>query len=336
MTDMPRECRRVRRLLRQYELGTLKPSAYARVEQHVVACEGCSEALVAEREALAKLGRLRPVEPSRDLTAAVMDRVRRAEEEPVRRPLFRAPALVYQYVIIVAVVGILASIVLPALSPAREAARRASSANNLKQLCLVFKMYANENDGQFPPLAPYKDIWMVDLERLYPEFMTDLTVLVRPGLPDASELLDRLAQLVSESPIDWEEVTRIAAKSYTYTNWMIRDDSEVEDLKKGYMQLAKADLDSDFQSGDKTFYHLREGIERFMITDINNPAASAMAQSDIPVMFETVRKEQPRRFQLKSHGYNVLYLDGHVAFLKYEERFPATKAVADAFPPPGP
>jgi len=334
MTDVPRECRRFRRLLRQYELDTLKPSAQARVEQHVAACEECSAALVAQREALATLGRLRPVEPSRDLTAAVMGKVRRAEEEPVRLPAFLAPALVYQYVILVAFIGILASVLLPALSRAREAAGRASSANNLKQLSLVFKMYANENDGQYPPLTQYKDVWMVDLERLYPEYMTDLTVLVRPDLPDTGELVDRLAQLVGESPIDWEEVTRIAAISYTYSNWMIREDSEVEDLKKGYMQLARADLDDDFLSGDRTFYHLREGIERFFITDINNPAASAMTQSEIPIMFETVRKERPARSQRRTHGYNVLYMDGHVEFLNYGEQFPATGAVADAFPPP--
>ena len=37
--------------------------------------------------------------------------------------------------------------------------------------------------------------------------------------------------------------------------------------------------------GGNTVYRLREGIERFTITDINNPAASATAQSDIFVMF---------------------------------------------------
>ena len=336
MTDMPRECRRIRPLLRQYELGTLKPSAHDRVEQHVVACEGCSAALVAEREALGTLGRLRPVEPSQDLTAAVMDKVRRAEEEPIHRPASLVSALVYQCVILVAFAAILASVLLPALTRARESARRASSANNLKHLGLVFKMYANENDGQFPPLTPCKGVWMVDLERLYPEFMTDLTVLVRPDLPEAAELLDRLAQLVSEPAIDWEEVARIAARSYTYTNWMVRDDSEAEDLKEGYMQLARVDLDADFQSGDRTFYRFREGIERFMITDINNPAASALAQSEVPVMFETVRKKRFPRSQLRTHGYNVLYLDGHVEFLNYGEQFPATGVVADAFPPPQP
>ena len=37
---------------------------------------------------------------------------------------------------------------------------------------------------------------------------------------------------------------------------------------------------------DFTLYKLREGISRFLITDINNPAASAKAESDIVVMFD--------------------------------------------------
>ena len=36
----------------------------------------------------------------------------------------------------------------------------------------------------------------------------------------------------------------------------------------------------------QTVYRLREGIERFLITDINNPAASTQAQSEIVVMWD--------------------------------------------------
>jgi prepilin-type processing-associated H-X9-DG protein len=201
---------------------------------------------------------------------------------------------------------------------------------------LVFKMYAHEQDGQYPPLTPYKDVWMVDLERLYPDFITDLTVLVRQDLPDSHELMQELEQLAPESPVNWERITRIAARSYTYINWVVLNDSEAEELKLGYMRLGNEDLDTDFRSGNRTFHHLRDGIERVMITDINNPAASATAQSEIPVMFETVRREPHPHSRRKIHGYNVLYLDGHVEFVNYGERFPATKAVADAFPPPGP
>jgi prepilin-type processing-associated H-X9-DG protein len=70
-------------------------------------------------------------------------------------------------------------------------------------------------------------------------------------------------------------------------------------------------------SGSNTVYRFREGIERFLITDINNPAASAQAQSSVPVMFDHIAY----RADFFNHipgGSNILYMDGHVSFSKYE------------------
>ena len=39
-----------------------------------------------------------------------------------------------------------------------------------------------------------------------------------------------------------------------------------------------------------TVYRVREGIERFLITDINNPAASAMAQSTVWLMLDLMQQ----------------------------------------------
>jgi len=72
-----------------------------------------------------------------------------------------------------------------------------------------------------------------------------------------------------------------------------------------------------------TVYRLREGIERFFITDINNPAGSTQAQSELPVMWDTARRGLPgatemyEQFNHVPGGSNVLFMDGHVEFVRY-------------------
>lgn len=80
---------------------------------------------------------------------------------------------------------------------------------------------------------------------------------------------------------------------------------------------------------------LREGVERFFITDINNPAGSTRAQSEVPVMFDT--NSQPNatlaalgvtfsivdNFNHLPGGSNILYMDGHVEFHKYPSDSPS-------------
>jgi len=70
--------------------------------------------------------------------------------------------------------------------------------------------------------------------------------------------------------------------------------------------------------GGTTVFRLREGVERFMITDINNPGASALAQSSLWIMMDLIGAGAGT--VLYNHipgGSNVLYLDGHVEFLRY-------------------
>jgi len=84
--------------------------------------------------------------------------------------------------------------------------------------------------------------------------------------------------------------------------------------------------------GCNTVYRLREGIERFLITDINNPAASAQAQSTVFVMMDQIAAlGQTGVFNHVPGGANVLYLDGHVDFIRYQENGtpPVTRRVSE-------
>jgi len=95
--------------------------------------------------------------------------------------------------------------------------------------------------------------------------------------------------------------------------------------------VAEKDIDVESpngNSGGDVVYRLREGIERFLITDINNPAASAKAQSAIWIMFDRIGNgEHIQMFNHAPGGCNVLYLDGHVEFIKYPGPAPVTRTM---------
>jgi prepilin-type processing-associated H-X9-DG protein len=87
-------------------------------------------------------------------------------------------------------------------------------------------------------------------------------------------------------------------------------------------------LDTYGNAGGDTVYRLREGIERFLVTDINNPSASAMAQSEIFVMWDSVSTEV-KDFNHVPGGANVLYMDGHTEFVRYpSDKAPVTQSFA--------
>ena len=80
-----------------------------------------------------------------------------------------------ELLVVIAIIGILAGILLPVLSRARESARKTQCMSNIKQIGMGLIMYANENNELFPSDSAYTggSPAMRGLNLLYDTYISD-------------------------------------------------------------------------------------------------------------------------------------------------------------------
>lgn len=62
-----------------------------------------------------------------------------------------------ELLVVIAIIAILAALLLPALSRAKQAARRTACTSQLKQQAIAWRIYLDENEGRFPDARPLKN-----------------------------------------------------------------------------------------------------------------------------------------------------------------------------------
>jgi prepilin-type processing-associated H-X9-DG protein len=206
-------------------------------------------------------------------------------------------------------------------------------------------------------VASFQTVWKA--ESVYPEYLSDFNVNCCPSALTASTALEaydqaqnysdnRLANtIVNNNGI--VDPCEIVDHPYTYLGWALSNDmfetaAQITNFYASvqaqgqaiYQNAFRVDEDWTFatplDASRVTAYRLREGIERFLITDINNPAASAQAQSELAVMIDNIA-DAAESFNHVPGGANILYMDGHVAYGNYPKG-PANGVVLESAPLP--
>jgi prepilin-type N-terminal cleavage/methylation domain-containing protein/prepilin-type processing-associated H-X9-DG protein len=97
----------------------------------------------------------------------------------MRIPKLNRGFTLIELLVVIAIIGILAGILLPVLSRARESARKTQCMSNVKQIGMGLIMYANENSEAFPSDTAAGA--MASLTLLYDTYISDNKVFNCPS-----------------------------------------------------------------------------------------------------------------------------------------------------------
>lgn len=217
------------------------------------------------------------------------------------------------FIVLIFIVAAGAILSLPAIKGAIQAEARVLCANNLKQLGLVIKMYAIESrGGKYPLVSPLRDNWIFDVPAIFPDYISDLSILIDPASPFATENTFRSKRSGALDP------DCVSGLFYNYTGYLLTGDAQAMALFLAYESMET----SEFRAIDHT---LTVPVWKRHFEN----SGYAVLWDRVPLVDSEFSHRGPI-------GGNILIMDGHVEFVEYSPYnnpsfFPMTRAGAETF-----
>jgi prepilin-type N-terminal cleavage/methylation domain-containing protein/prepilin-type processing-associated H-X9-DG protein len=229
-----------------------------------------------------------------------------------------------ELLVVIAIIAIMAAILFPVFSQAREAARQSSCSSNMRQIGMAVRMYLQDNDGMcFPHHLYDSDVEangaVISLEPekpwtvIFSPYVKNRSVYYCPSDPvgrTKTQALDPVTYIQRELPeLETAPPGTLAAQSYLLNSLLTHQTRQ-------YGTFNEARFDG--IAGDFVLMSERNATARSL--EENQTMANIQDDYDIwngaPQLAEWIARGRHKG------GGNYLYLDGHVKWGRFEQVLP--------------
>ncbi|MGB9877440.1 MAG: DUF1559 domain-containing protein [bacterium] len=222
-----------------------------------------------------------------------------------------------ELLVVIAIIAILAAILFPVFSRAREKARQAACISNMKQVGLALMMYVQDWDETYPYLTacPAHSNPVTDLPQglLHP-YVKNAAVW---DCPSAVHMLNPIA-LVAPDRAQWDP---------NWNSWFLPPDFAGHWITIGVNEVLIPNLACDWSGGNwgpvVKMSEVRVPAEIIAFADSQTNATCGGNRIPFPNVCQAACHDDPDHRSVSRHtrhseGSNIVFADGHAKWLKWD------------------